>query len=358
MMLGKSVEPRARVVLGGLLLVALSCAHNVPQDKATGSDGKAKGAKPLVFDDQMEAHASGIVTYPGGDRIDWKLVELPEGKRGAMEITLTWQPPRPGLQLAFDVFDQWNNDVGEKKGKKKKRGKIRTGTVENAKGKYLIRVYAVGRGDAGKYKLTVAFKENLVTGPWDPLTLSVQEPPRLAAVPDQEVECTEATFDPKIKACEKICPEMNPPPNWPACKGKCPNPPDINIPKCWETMPCPRPPDERVKDCAGKFPPCNKAAPDPTNPNCRKPADPVVGRIVGTEVKEGATVLTIGAGKDQGVADKSWRAQVISGPNVTDRPVPGGDVQLVRVDKGITVGRTRLRPDEFKQTPYVKLSPP
>src|SRR5262245_2967679 len=100
-MLGKSVGGRACLV--GLLVIA-ACWQDVAQDGATGNDGKLKGAKEMKLENG-EAKAKGIVTYPGGDRIDWKLIELPAGKRGTLDLKLQWVPPRPGLQLAFDVFD-------------------------------------------------------------------------------------------------------------------------------------------------------------------------------------------------------------------------------------------------------------
>src|SRR5438067_1450029 len=92
------------------ILVAAACAHNVPQDLATGNDGKIHGATPLRLDNG-QAIAKGIVTYPGGDRVDWKLIELPDGKRGTLDLKMTWKTPRPGLEVAFDVFDQWNTQV-------------------------------------------------------------------------------------------------------------------------------------------------------------------------------------------------------------------------------------------------------
>src|ERR1043165_5320585 len=91
MMLGKSVGP---VALVGLLGAA--CMHNVPQDAKSGEDGKIKSARPMKMENN-EASAKGIVTYPGGERIDWKLLELPAAKRGTLDLTLSWQPPRPGL---------------------------------------------------------------------------------------------------------------------------------------------------------------------------------------------------------------------------------------------------------------------
>src|SRR5687768_15534028 len=137
-MLGKS----GGMALGLAILFTVSCAHNVNQDKATGEDGKTKGAKPLVLDNG-QAKSSGIVTYPGGDRVDWKVIELPEKVRGTLDIKLQWQPPRPGLQLSFDVFDEWNTPIVQSKGagKKKSKSRIRTASIDGAKGKYFIRVF-------------------------------------------------------------------------------------------------------------------------------------------------------------------------------------------------------------------------
>jgi len=371
-MLGKSEGLRARVEgpslagsiarwIAALALLA-SCANNVPQDKKTGADGKYKGAKELVLENG-EAKATGIVTYPGGDRADWKMIQLPEKKRGTLEVKLTWTPPRPGLQLAFDIFDEWYYPIAsssKKTGKaaKKMRGRTRSATLENARGKYFIRVYAVGRGDAGKYKLGVEFKE-LLTGPaFDPLKLEIPDPPKLAAVPDYVEPCDDLNFDPKKNECKNYCPASGAPPNWPPCKGKCPDPPTIDVEACWRTMPCPRPPDPRVRACTpDKFPPCpDKKNPDPNNPNCLVPADPVVGRITKREVQGNEIRVTIGVGSNQGVG-KSWRAMFISGPDLTSKSVSGGEVTIESVDKNRTYGRTKLTAGQVDANPYVKLLP-
>src|SRR5262245_15288434 len=128
-MLGKS----GCAALSVALLFVSSCAYNVAQDGHTGPDGKQKGAKPVQLENG-EAKANGVVTYPGGDRVDWKVIELPEKKRGVLDIKLQWSAPRPGLQLAFDVFDQWNAQVFESKksNRKKSRSRVRTASLDNA----------------------------------------------------------------------------------------------------------------------------------------------------------------------------------------------------------------------------------
>lgn len=362
-MLGKLVGPRGTVlgpsivgVLVGWLVCA--CASNVPQDKKTGGDGKIKGAKSMVLENG-EAKATGIVTYPGGDRIDWKLLELPEKKRGTLEVKLQWTPPRPGLQLAFDVFDEWNDLIvsSSKKTGKKARGRNRSAVVENAKGKYFIRVYAVGRGDAGKYKLSVEFKDGPGVTIFDASKLEIPDPPKLAAIPEVIEPCDDFNFDPKKPECKKFCPSSGAPNGWPPCEGTCPKPPRIDIEACWATMPCPNPPDKKVKACKpSDWPACNKAAPDSNNPNCNVAPDPVVGRVVGREVQGNELVLRIGAGSDQGIT-KAWKAQVINGPELTDKPVPGGEVTIVRIDKARIIGKVKLTAGQIDANPNVKFTP-
>ncbi|CAN5685814.1 hypothetical protein BH11MYX3_BH11MYX3_34850 [soil metagenome] len=339
-------------------MLCAACAHNVPQDSSTGNDGKVKGAKALTFENG-EAKASGVVTYPGGDRVDWKLIEVPDKQKGTLDIKLQWTPPRPGLQLAFDVFDEWNTPIltSKKTSKKRSKGRTKTAKLDNAKGKYFVRVYAVGRGDAGKYRLTVEFKETVAGVLFDPLKLEIPEPPKLAAVPEPEVPCDDFQFDPKNPACKMVCPKTGAPPGWPPCKDVCPTPPDINIPSCQATMPCPNPPDRRVKSCKKEqWPKCDLKALDPQNPRCDDAkADPVVTRVLKNEVQGSDTIITIGAGSNSGIA-KGWRANVLRGDS--DQPLSGGDIIIIRIDKAATVGKVKLTTDQIKANDRVKFSPP
>jgi hypothetical protein len=356
-MLGNLVGPRG--CLAGLAILALSCAqsscaHTVSQEAATGEDGRQKGAKPIPLENG-EGHASGIVTYPGGDRVDWKLIELPDKQRGTLDLQLAWAPPRPGLQLAFDVFDEWNQPIVEsaKTSKKRSKGRVKTASVDSAKGKYYVRIYAVGRGDAGKYRLNVSFKEGAGGAMSDLSKLDVPDPPKLAAVPEAEVPCDEFAFDAKNPACKAVCPQTGAPPGWPACKDRCPTPPDINVPSCLATMPCPNPPDRRVKSC--KFGPCDRANPDPNNPNCDGIKAQAIGRIVAKTIQGSDVIITIGVGSAKKV-QPGWTGNVLRGDS--DQPLTGGTVEVVRVDNNVTVGKVHLTADQLSANPRVRLSAP
>jgi len=82
---------------------------------------------------------------------------------------------------------------------------------------------------------------------------------------------------------------------------------------------------------------------------------PVIGRIIGNTVQGSDVIITIGAGTNSGV-QKSWGAQVLRGD--TDQPLAGGEVTVIRVDKGVTVGKVRLTTDQLASNSRVRLSAP
>jgi hypothetical protein len=355
-MLGKSAEPRRVVLATAILLLLATCSHNVPQDSKTGNDGKVKGARAIELE-QGEARVRGIVTYPGGDRVDWKVIELPKDKTGQLLLRLSWTPPRPNLGLGVDVFDEYGRKVASAAGGKRRSNKrSRKAEVPIAKGKYFIRVYAPQRGDAGKYTLKVSFTEAIASIGFDVSTLDIPDPPRLAAVPEAEVECDEFTFDKKNPKCRGICP--NPPdPSWPACAGKCPNPPDVNNQACWSTMPCPNPPDRRVKACPkSAWPECNPQAKDPQNPNCDnyRPA-PVKAKIINVQVAGDGAIITVDRGTDKGV-DKGWKGKILKKGG--SKGLEGGEFTVIKVGKREAVGKVKLTSDQVTANPDVILEAP
>lgn len=352
-MLGKSA---GGVAAGLAALLALSCARTVPQDLATGPDGKVKGAKTIDLENG-EGKATGIVTYPGGDRVDWKEVDVPDKVVGTLDFKLQWSAPRPGLQLAFDVFDAYGVPIVTSKGGKHRRhGHVRTATIEDAKGNYFIRIYAPTRGDAGKYKMTVDFKESAGPSTVDWTKVEIPDPPRLAALPEVVVPCDDTNFDPKKPECRTFCPAVNPPRGWPACKGICPDPPDPTNEACWDKV-CPNPPTKRAKACKlSDFKPCDPSAPDPDNPRCDIKPEPKNARIIANQVQGSDVLITIAIGSEsQGFSDK-WGCRVVQG-NSTN-PLSGGEVKLIRVDKKATLGRVHLTLDQLEANSNVRCTPP
>lgn len=355
----------AAALTGVCTLLAMSvalafggCVKNVPQNAKTGEDGSLKGAKELKLENN-EAKATGIVTYPGGDRVDWKLIELPKDKQGALTLTLRWTPPRPGLDLSFEVLNEWYHVVAAAKPNKSRRARkpIKKVTIDGAKGKYYIQVYASERGDAGKYALTAAFAESAHDS-LDWLAVTIPDPPKLPAVPAAIVACDAATFDKKNPQCKSVCP-MPPDPAWPACAGMCPVPPDPNIPKCLETMPCPTPPDRKFKMCKVEdFPPCTaQIAPDERkkNPRCDTwEPPPIIAESI-TDVQDvdgGGVLITVGAGSSVGVG-KGWKGVLLDD---NDQPIRGTEFTVQRVTKDVAVGKIpKLTRDEIRRDARVRL---
>ena len=297
------------------VIVLGACAHDVPQDRATGPDGRIKGARPIALE-HGEGRARDVVTYPGGDRIDWKVIELPEGKSGRLDLQMTYTTPRPGLRVTFDVFDQWHTPIAAALGG---RGRTRSARITEARGRYFVRVYAPRRGDAGSYKLVAAFQEDVPPIIFNPLTMDVPPPPKLPAVPEPPSTCE--VFSAADPACQDRCPP-GAPPQWRGCVAPATTPPPVVAPT----------------------PP---VVPAPV-------AEPIVARVLKIDVVDSSLVVTVGAGKDHGV-DMTWKAAVLRG--TSSRPLPGGGATLVRVDRRVTVLKVKLPGDLLRENPTIRLEP-
>ena len=78
---------------------AKDTAAMIEESIAKSNDGKVKGAKKIELENG-EAKARGIVTYPGGDRVDWKVIELPANATGQLKL-LSYIPERSKQQGRF-----------------------------------------------------------------------------------------------------------------------------------------------------------------------------------------------------------------------------------------------------------------
>ena len=58
----------------------------------------ADAAEKIRLDEDGEGRSRrDIVTYPGGDRVDWKVFQVPEGKDGILQVKIKYRPARPGM---------------------------------------------------------------------------------------------------------------------------------------------------------------------------------------------------------------------------------------------------------------------
>jgi hypothetical protein len=292
-----------------------ACANNVAFDKATGPDGKIKGAKPVALAENA-GKANGIVTYPGGDRIDWKLIELPEGQEGRLELQMTYSTPRPGLRVTFDVFDRWNVPV--KDAAVSGKGRIKSATVAKAAGKYFVRIYAPRRGDAGQYKLTAEFHPELKKDIFDASKVAVADPPKIIEIPEPVSTCP--VFDT----------------NDPVCGTKCPP----GAPVDWKGCP---------KVVVAPPPGTGPAVPPPP-----PPPKPIVARVLKVSINDGGLDVVVGGGSEQGVAT-GWKVTVLRGES--GAPLSGGTGTVVRVNKTTTTIHVKLTSDQMNANSNVQLSP-
>lgn len=348
----------------GLLGLA-GCPNNVNGSAHSGPDKSFKHPKELTLvNGEVVDH--DIVTYPGGDRIDWKSVEIPKDEKGSLTIKLTWKTPRPGLQLAFDAYDEFGkNLVKSKASARKRRGTAarssgtKEETINEVKGKVLIRVYAVNRGDAGDYKLEINYSPAPAPIVVDPTKVAINDPPRLPDLPAVVAPCD--PFDVKTPSCKSVCPDPASlaPPNWPPCKkppGTCDiNNPDPNEPACAGVGNVPCPPDDKWDPKVKAHCPEPKTCPANPNPFIRacKPK-PVQGHILTVGISGSGTVVTVAVGK--GAVQKGYTVQVLRGD--TQNPLSGGNGTIVRIDGRTVVVQLPLTPDQLADNKEVLFTPP
>ncbi len=303
---------RLRFALPFVMTYATACAHRVGQNAHTGPDGDPEGAEVMALARGV-ARAAGIVTYPGGDRVDWKRVEVGDGPPGTLELDLRWTSARPGGRLAVAVFDAAGNRVARSRTRRSRADHRRVRVeVAPASGRYLIQVFAMDRGDAGDYTLTARFTPG--PPPALPMAWYVDIPPlpELPALPAPRID--------RINSNPPPCTTYDP--ANPRCQDSCPTPPDPAIPGCQRTMPCPSPPDRRIRACLTTLPPC-------PGPGCNPPR-PLTARVIDLQIDGSAALVTLDRGSADGI-DVRWTGRLVKPPRARCR--------LLRVSKHSAICR-------------------
>lgn len=185
---------RRLTIFSVLALTLGGCLKNVGQHSQSGTDAKKKGAKEIVIEEN-EGQSRDIVTYPGGDRVDWKFFTIPDGQTGKLKIKVKWKPARSGMDVAFNVYDEFAHRVAEAK-PSKRPPRSKTVKLSGASGKYYVQIYAPRRSDAAEYIVNIEFAEG---GPKtvgaEKLIARIADPPDLPAIP--EADGTAGAIDPK-----------------------------------------------------------------------------------------------------------------------------------------------------------------
>ncbi|MGE0398038.1 MAG: hypothetical protein AB7T06_15160 [Kofleriaceae bacterium] len=306
-----------------LVMMCVACANNVSEKARTGADGTIKGAREVVLEEGVGKQRD-IVTYPGGDRIDWKKVVLPEKAKGTLDLKMKYTTPRPDLKASFDVFDEWYHPV---KATRAGRGRNRSMTIDKAKGTYYVRVYAPRRMDAATYVLEASFAPEVTTG-LELDKIPIPDPPRLPQVPEPDPECVVA-YDKMNNACADKCPPGSPK-NHKGCVkpgDATPTPPVVTPPPVVE-------------------PP---------------PSKPVIARIVNKEVQgDGTIIVTLGAGSEHGIGKEWTKGSLLRGDTKDPKArFPNGSVTVIQVGKRTTKVKLRqgITSDVLRDNDKVVLEP-
>jgi hypothetical protein len=328
--------------------VLLGCATNVKQHSRTGPDGRVKGAVKIPLDDEGEGTARGIVTYPGGDRVDWKVFELP--KAGDVEVVLKWTSPRPNLDLSMNILDEAFHVL---KRLKPADGVKQRKTAELTRlqpGKYYVQIFASNRGDAGEYQVDVKWSPSRATAA--PLVNAepIPNPPRLPAVPGVVAAAGGGGGGGNAIPAGQPGSKENP------CQmgQACPAGALFLNPQCLEAgglpqgAPCP--------PRAAINPNCPEAGPlmpDTPCPMQRRPARILERKISGQDV-----VITLDKGQKQGIT-KGWTGVIYSGKTGT-KLLSGGEFTIFEVTESESYGKLRkLTLDDLGVNYRVELrSPP
>jgi hypothetical protein len=285
--------------LGLAAVLATGCLTNVPQHKNSGKDQRTKGARKFKVEDGEGRSRRDVVTYPGGDRIDYWSFKLPEGNRGTLTVKVKFKPPRPGLDVAFRLYDEYFARLGHAKptpdsGKRSKKIKVKNAEAGLT---YYVQVYAPRRLDAGRYQISVRYNESKTKVAAGPTIVvdDLPDPPKLPAIPDVE-------------------PPADPVP--------CPNDPSRMQPNC-EDAPPPK-------------------------------VDPIPARVVKFQVSgSGAVIITVDKGKNAGI-EQGWVGKVV---NSAGKTVDGGEFKVTKVTSGEAVGKVQLSVDQIRANRKVVLTP-
>ena len=307
-MLGKHARNTIVLAFSLALCASAGCVKNVSQSAKSGKDQRFKGAKTIELEGG-EARVNDIVTYPGSDRVDWKVFEIPEGLQGDMDIRVRWRPARPGMGVGVNVYDQYFDRLERIKRLRTSSKKIK---VRNLKpGKYYIQIYAPKRIDAGKYRLSLRFRERKPpkVPTLEELAGQIDDPPVLPAV-----------IEPVVKTPEQIAAEE-------ADK-------------------------QRLAD--------EKAAADlAAADDAAKQAEldkPVFARVRRTQSSgSGGVIITISVGRNKGI-ERDWVGTLLNGKSKD--ALPDGDFKIIKVTASESIAKVRLSVDQVKANSRVRLQRP
>ncbi len=309
---------RGLIVAAALLpLLVLGCPQpsQIKPDKNSGPDQSWDTPTELTLEgegdtpEELEAEASDSVSYPGGDRVDWRFLELPAD--GTLKISLAMQPARPGLAIGMQVLDDGFRVLSSRTSD---QPSLEIKLKDSEAGRYYIQVYAPRRGDAAIYDLSVSFRKGALTK-------------------DDLVDATtnKPLFD------KDLLPDPEP----------LPAVPEPVVPSPSPTGP------PGVVDAGVAMPPQQVDAGMKPDAAVRPP--PIIVEVVDSVASPNGTLITVQVGKLNKI-DKTWKGTLLLGR--TDKPLRGGAATIKMVLDRTTQLEVRLSLDDVRANPRIRLEAP
>jgi hypothetical protein len=130
-----------------LLVFATACITQ-PDDKS-GPDAERHQAKALA----VGKPEADTVDYSGGDRTDWRVIDLQDGGFLTVEVMLD----NPDANVTVALFDRYGKPMNRFTHRKGDQPQIKV-TSEVGLGKYFVQVYAEKEGDKTGYSIRALVK--------------------------------------------------------------------------------------------------------------------------------------------------------------------------------------------------------
>src|SRR5688572_20880966 len=298
----------------------------VEQDAKSGPDSLADGARTIKLNEDGEGDSKDTVSYPGGDRVDWKVFEI--DKKGDLEIVLKWTSPRPNLDLSMNILDDTFNmvkRVAPASGEKQRKDAVIQGAQP---GKYYVQVYASERKDAGDYSLDVKFTPTRDLGLNTAGLEPIANPPRLPGIPGAAAAAGAAAGVDKSKPKGD---KANP------CQAgeQCPPGANFKRPACPDAEPAPL-----EVPCPAINPACPEAGLLAVGVPCPpKVIPPKSAKIIERSLSGQDIIITLDKGTNQGIA-KGWTGVVFVGKSGS-KPLSGSDFSIFKVTEDESYGKIR-----------------
>ena len=141
----------AVVALFGLMALGLFLsACKVRPDEKSGGDEERHKAKPLKVGESQ----SDSVDYKGGDRTDWKVIELEDTGILTIEVALD----NPKTNVSVFLFDKYGKQVAKVVHTKDDENPLIRLIADAVPGRYFVRIQAEHESDKTGYSINAKLR--------------------------------------------------------------------------------------------------------------------------------------------------------------------------------------------------------